>query len=195
MNTVVETITGKQLNLLAPHAEQICLEDIIYSLSRLARYNGHTAGDFAYSVAQHSVWCAQAAMRFFGADYDTALKVLLHDAHEAYTGDLVTPLKACDYVQVDDVQNHLQALIYAEVDILPPSKEEHDLIKVIDEYALAIEACCLKKSKGHGWGIKAPPLSHFEIWQSPQPPMVAAKQMWNAYILLINRNPINQLCA
>jgi len=195
MKTTVETITGKRLNLASPHIDQICLEDIIYSLSRIARFNGHTNGEFVYSVAQHSVWCAMAAMRFFGASYETALKVLLHDAHEAYTGDITTPLKQCNVLYIEPLQTKLQSLIYSQLDITPPEREEQDLIKVVDEYALAIEAFTLTNSKGRDWGLPVPPIKHYEIMQHPMPPLEAHKKMYDAYILLINHNSLNQLCA
>lgn len=195
MKTIVETITGKQVNLAAPHLDQICLEDIVFSLSRLARFNGHTDGEFVYSVAQHSVWCAMAALEFFGASYETALKVLLHDAHEAYTGDITTPLKECNFLYINPLQEKLQSLIWCQLEIVSPDREEQELIKVIDEYALAIEAFSLVKSKRRGWGLPAPPIKHYAIWQAPMPPAEAYKQMYNAYILLINHNPLKQLCA
>jgi len=195
MNPTIETITGKVVDLVTPHVDQICLEDIFYGLSRIARFNGHTIGEFPYSVAQHSIWCAKLAMKYFGATHTTALKVLLHDAHEAYTGDIVTPLKMTNSVNVKPLQNRLQKLILNHLDIMPPTSEEKDLIKVVDNYALAIEAFTLTKSKGSDWGLPVPPLKHYSVWQQPKTPDEACTEIWNTYILLINKTPMKQLCA
>ena len=65
--------------------EDICIEDIALSLSRQPRFLGHTHK--FYSVAQHSVLCA------FYANKEQKLDALLHDASEAYMGDLPKPLK------------------------------------------------------------------------------------------------------
>lgn len=68
-------------NNARPHSISI----IARSLSRINRYNGH--GLFPYSVAQHSVALAKAVRPEF------ALEGLLHDAHEAFTGDVIRPIK------------------------------------------------------------------------------------------------------
>jgi hypothetical protein len=74
----------------------IVIEDIAHALSLSCRYNGHTV-DF-YSVAQHCCLCADLAER---VDKQWAL---LHDAPEAYMGDLVSPLKR----QIADVWKPLE---------------------------------------------------------------------------------------
>jgi len=93
----MQTAKGRALDLLAPRAEDVDFEDIAYQLSRLARFNGATSwsADPAkrgpiYSVAQH---CAVGAhwLSSHGA-HEAALAFLLHDAHEAYLGDLTRPL-------------------------------------------------------------------------------------------------------
>jgi 5'-deoxynucleotidase YfbR-like HD superfamily hydrolase len=81
----VGTVTGKLFSFLDPDPDEICLEDIAHGLSNLCRFNGQTRA--YYSVAQHSVivsqWCNRA----------DALWGLLHDAAEAYLGDVVSPIK------------------------------------------------------------------------------------------------------
>jgi hypothetical protein len=65
-------------------------EDISRSLSRIPRYYGHTDG--FYSVAQHSVACAELA-KVRGLSTETQFVALMHDAAEAYCGDMTRPLK------------------------------------------------------------------------------------------------------
>jgi len=81
----IQTHTGIQFDLLDPTPDMICIEDIAHSLARLCRFTGH-CNQF-YSVAQHSWLCS------YKAPLKYALEALLHDAHEAYTGDMSKPLK------------------------------------------------------------------------------------------------------
>ncbi len=85
-----QTITGQLLYLLHPEAKHINIFDIATGLSNQCRYNGQLPK--FYSVAQHSVIVAEQAEKL-GKTRRQCLKALLHDSHEAYLGDIVTPLK------------------------------------------------------------------------------------------------------
>lgn len=83
------TKTGKQFFFDDIENNEIDIEDIAHSLARQCRFNGHTS--MFYSVARHSiVMCKQ--MLLMGKN-DLALLALMHDATEAYVGDMVKPLK------------------------------------------------------------------------------------------------------
>lgn len=82
----IATITGRVVDLAAPTPDMIDIEDIAHALSMLCRYTGHV--EYHYSVAQHS--CLVHDM--IGAEWK--LWGLLHDAHEAYAGDISRPYKA-----------------------------------------------------------------------------------------------------
>ncbi len=84
-NAVIQTYTGRGFNPFCPDPHLICIEDIAHSLSLLCRFNGHCKT--FYSVAEHSVWVS----RLVAPEY--ALWGLLHDAGEAYFGDVMSPLK------------------------------------------------------------------------------------------------------
>lgn len=87
----IQTYTGKQFFYDKIHdASQICLEDIAHSLSYICRYGGH-AHKF-YSVAEHSMAIAAWIVQEHN-DHELAKQALLHDATEAYIGDMVRPLK------------------------------------------------------------------------------------------------------
>ena len=79
------TYTGKKFYHLDPKPEMVCIEDIAHALSQTCRWTGHTR--FHYSVAQHSVYASLICPPEF------ALDCLMHDASEAYLGDMNRPLK------------------------------------------------------------------------------------------------------
>ena len=81
----IHTFSGIAFDLLNPQPEMILLKDIIHSLSLINRFNG--AAKFPYSVAQHSLYVAGLLPD------ELKLHGLLHDAPEAYVGDMVSPLK------------------------------------------------------------------------------------------------------
>lgn len=89
--TCIATISGRIVDLAAPTADMVDIEDIAHALSNLCRYNGHV--EYPYSVAQHCC-VVHDLLAADGADADVRLWGLLHDAHEAYTGDIVRPLKS-----------------------------------------------------------------------------------------------------
>jgi hypothetical protein len=89
------------LDVLAPDPDKIRIEDIAHALSFLCRFNGHVR--FHYSVAQHSILVAELAAARRGGEL--ALGALLHDAAEAYLGDMISPLKALlpDFKRIESV--------------------------------------------------------------------------------------------
>lgn len=84
------TISGKEIDIFAISLEDIVLEDIVHALSLINRYNGHTR--YPYTVAQHSVYVSQMEYKH-SKNARKALAALMHDAAEAYIGDIVRPVK------------------------------------------------------------------------------------------------------
>ncbi len=80
----MQTYFGKKFSFLDPQPEDVRFDDIIMSLSQTCRFNGHCNG--FYSVAQHSMFVALLVK-------ENRYTALLHDAPEAYYGDLSTPFK------------------------------------------------------------------------------------------------------
>lgn len=81
----ITTYTGKKFHLFDPQLDEICIEDIAHALSLICRFGGHLPEH--YSVAQHSILVSQLVPE------NLTLEGLLHDAEEAYIGDMVRPLK------------------------------------------------------------------------------------------------------
>lgn len=98
----MQTFTGRAFFPLDPSAEDIDEVDIAHALSLLCRYGGHSSR--FYSVAEHCILVSLAVSP------ENALWGLLHDATEAYMGDLIRPLKRQmpDYATAED---HLMAFI------------------------------------------------------------------------------------
>ncbi len=88
-------LSGRRLDLLDPTPLDIEIEDIALGLSRVARWNGQTGGEWSFSVAQHSLLVERLVIALKS---DTPprwrLAALLHDAPEYVIGDLITPFKA-----------------------------------------------------------------------------------------------------
>ncbi|MCI0529699.1 MAG: hypothetical protein L0Y56_19840 [Nitrospira sp.] len=84
----MHTIMGVRWDIFKPDPNSVYIEDIAHALSNLCRFNGHTR-EF-YSVAQHCVLVSQLLSSFGPA---MQLTGLLHDASEAYMGDMIAPIK------------------------------------------------------------------------------------------------------
>ena len=135
-------LSGRRLNLLDPSPIDIEIEDIAHGLSRVARWNGQTVGDFAFSVAQHCVLVEQlAAQESPGLERRWRLAALLHDAPEYVIGDMISPFKASIGNDYKTVENALQIAVHIRFGLpaqLPA--EIKALIKRADRVAAFSEA-------------------------------------------------------
>ncbi|MGQ7792370.1 hydrolase [Faunimonas sp. B44] len=88
-------LSGRRLDLLDPSPLDVEIADIAHGLARVARWNGQTRGDHAYSVAQHSLLVEKIlVLRRPGALPVERLSALLHDSPEYVIGDIISPFKA-----------------------------------------------------------------------------------------------------
>ncbi len=88
-------LSGRRLDLLDPTPVDIEIEDIAHGLAFVARWNGQTQGDFAYSVAEHSLLVETLFARLYPKlPVKWRLAALLHDAPEYVIGDMISPVKA-----------------------------------------------------------------------------------------------------
>ncbi|MDA9135459.1 HD family hydrolase [Ascidiaceihabitans sp.] len=99
-------LSGRRLDLLDPTPVDIEIKDIAHGLAFVARWNGQTHGDFAYSVAEHSLLVETLYGRISpNAPIKWRLAALLHDAPEYVIGDMISPVKAAvgpGYGELDD---------------------------------------------------------------------------------------------
>ncbi|MEJ1157835.1 HD family hydrolase [Prosthecomicrobium sp. N25] len=106
-------LSGRRLDLLDPSPLDVEIADIAHGLARVARWNGQTAGDHAFSVAQHSILVDDIALRYEpGLPAGSRLAILLHDAPEYVIGDMISPFKAVIGGAYKLVEARLQAAIH-----------------------------------------------------------------------------------
>lgn len=124
--TVVTMISGASIDLVAPDWKEVRLSDVAYGLAAIRRWNGQAHRHI--SVSEHSRRVGKIAAT------PMLLPALLHDAHEAYFGDLITPsLNAIARLAgplvaliVDKIKFQLDVAIARQVlATFGPSKHEH----------------------------------------------------------------------
>ena len=106
-------LSGRRLDLLDPTPMDIEISDIAHGLAFVARWNGQTHGDWAYSVAEHSLLVEEIFARSeHGRDPHWQLAALLHDAPEYVIGDMISPVKAALGGEYGEMDARLTAAIH-----------------------------------------------------------------------------------
>ena len=106
-------LSGRRLDLLDPTPVDVEIEDIAHGLAFVARWNGQTNGDFAYSVAEHSLLVERLFTRQNPKlDPKWQLAALLHDAPEYVIGDMISPVKAAVGPGYEELDVRLTAAIH-----------------------------------------------------------------------------------
>jgi hypothetical protein len=106
-------LSGRRLDLLDPSPLDVEIEDIAHGLARVARWNGQTTGEHAFSVAQHCVAVEQlTTMLSRTIDRKGRLAALLHDAPEYVIGDLISPFKAAVGLDYKALERRLLSAIH-----------------------------------------------------------------------------------
>jgi 5'-deoxynucleotidase YfbR-like HD superfamily hydrolase len=135
-------LSGRRLDLLDPTPLDIEIEDIAHGLAFVARWNGQTQGDFAYSVAEHSLLVETLFRRISPkAPVKWQLAALLHDAPEYVIGDMISPVKASVGQEYEDLDKRLSQAIHIRVGlpgVLPANIKRQ--IKKADRISAWLEA-------------------------------------------------------
>jgi 5'-deoxynucleotidase YfbR-like HD superfamily hydrolase len=138
-------LSGRRLDLLDPSPLDIEIEDIAHGLARVARWNGQTDGEHAFSVAEHSLLVERIATEIEPKlDRQFRLAALIHDAPEYVIGDLISPFKAALSLDYRAFEAKLLAAIHLRFGLpaeLPDGVTK--LIKRADKIAAYYEATCL----------------------------------------------------
>jgi 5'-deoxynucleotidase YfbR-like HD superfamily hydrolase len=135
-------LSGRRLDLLDPSPLDIEIEDIAHGLARVARWNGQTRGDHAFSVAEHCL-VVEAILGKLEPQIETRwrLVALLHDAPEYVIGDMISPFKAALGVDYKDFEARLEGAIHIRFGLpaLTPVSVQRR-IKVADRVSAFFEA-------------------------------------------------------
>ena len=176
---ILETYTGKLFDYEAPTPEMIELTDIARALSQIARFGGHSARP--YSVASHALLVrAIVGERTQQRQPELELAALHHDSHEAYIGDIPTPLKAqirAASTVYDDMRDVIDDAIAAKLGINHYLLDDPRVVQA-DADALYLEARRLKQSRAEGpfWadireratpGVTFPPFYKWGAYRDP----------------------------
>jgi len=151
------TYSGKILDLINPTPEMICIEDINVGLSNVCRFGGQT--NQLYTVSQHSVilmLMVPAAMR---------KEALLHDASEAYLGDVHKPLKVMLGASYASIENRIQGVINQKYDLDSLKLEK---LKPFEDKLVEVEHELLQKNNDFPWInlLSDMGLSTTDVWNS-----------------------------
>lgn len=148
----IQTYTRKRFEIDRPAAEMICIEDIAHGLANVCRFSGQC--DRFYSVAQHS-WIVSKCCNPWDA-----LWGLLHDAAEAYIGDLTRPLKEL-LPEYSQIERRIEMVIATRFNLIGRDPNEfcrmRERVKRWDDVVLATEARDLhRQPQVEGWCRRLP---------------------------------------
>lgn len=135
-------LSGRRLDLLDPSPFDIEIEDIAHGLARVARWNGQTVGEHAFSVAQHSC-VVEAITVHLKPDLQPRwrLAALLHDASEYVIGDMISPFKSALGMNYTAFEARLESAIHVRFGLPPKSPlAVKTLIKKADRACAFYEA-------------------------------------------------------
>ncbi|MEM7301875.1 MAG: hypothetical protein AAF468_12385 [Pseudomonadota bacterium] len=166
MSSIMQTYTGRAFNIDWPKAEQVHIDDILYPLANLNRFNGHTR--FPWSVLQHSLLCMRLAEQIFPGDNAARLHALMHDFHEAYVGDITTPQQFALRLRSSEPFSGMSMVsltvlidraIYGHLGFERPEMRHEQQVKHIDAVALATERkwCLNPAIEPIDWGEEVEP--------------------------------------
>ena len=163
-------LSGRRLDLLDPTPMDIEIVDIAHGLAFVARWNGQTRGDFAYSVAEHSLLVEDICARL-KPDWAPRwrLAALLHDAPEYVIGDMISPVKAAvgpGYRALDDRLSAAIHLRFGLPAVLPDPVKT--VIKRADKLSAWLEATQLA-------GFSTPEADRF--FGAPDPGLIAGSSL------------------
>lgn len=139
LGNTIKVHSGGYFDLLNPTPEMVDFDSIAHGLSMNVRFTGQCP-EF-YSVAEHSIHAVNLAIEDGVKDRRVLFAILLHDASEAYTGDMSKPLKNLlpEYKRIED---RITAVIGEAFGI--DFEKHHDVIKHYDRMML-------KAEKQHFW--------------------------------------------
>jgi 5'-deoxynucleotidase YfbR-like HD superfamily hydrolase len=180
-------LSGRRLDLLDPSPFDIEIEDIAHGLARVARWNGQTIGEHAFSVAQHSLVVEEIAAHIRpGLEPKWRLAALLHDASEYVIGDMISPFKSALGAGYKDFEARLEAAIHVRFQLPPKTPQTIKvLIKKADRACAFYEATQLAGfNRRESLQIFGAPPAGYDLIIDPLPASVAQQRYLDRYRVL-----------
>lgn len=137
----IQTYTGRKFHVLDPRPGDFVIEDIAHALALTNRFNGHLPEP--YSVAQHSLLVSMEGPQEF------AFVGLMHDATEAYVGDMTAPLKSA-LPEYREIERQIWVALAAQFGLPLELPEE---VKQADLRALVTEARAFMPKRLDDWDL------------------------------------------
>jgi len=138
MSHWILTANGNEVDLVYPRPQVMVLADVAHSLAQINRFTGHARRP--YSVAEHSLLVLGIVEHLFApASVHLRLAALMHDAHEAYTGDMATPIKRAVGDHWDMLEHRIERTLRSAWGLHTAAYYHRAAIKQADLIALATE--------------------------------------------------------
>ena len=142
---------NREIDITTPEAVVPEMEDVFRALPKINRFNGQTI--VPYSVAQHSIMCTNAAEKIHDChEPHRLMAILLHDAGEAYVGDIVRFVKQTIGKNLLDIEDHFFFALLVRIGLTPEELEDlqqenfKELLNEIDNRMGATEADVLRST-------------------------------------------------
>ena len=158
-------------NLLDFKSDVVDFDFMVNSLSKINRYNGHNQHKNGYTVAQHSVIMAQSALLCYG-NVNLALQCLYHDLPEAYTSDMVKPMKVILGDNYAKIEENIEKTVFEEIGIEFPFDPR---VKEIDKNIAQFEMSIVLHDSEEVHGL-------FDVWSSEK----SKTEFYNLKSILLN---------
>ncbi|MEN0652905.1 MULTISPECIES: HD family hydrolase [Hyphobacterium] len=181
-------LSGRRLDLLNPSPFDIEIDDIAHGLARVARWNGQTRGDHAFSVAEHSLE-VEHITGFLYPDLEAKwrLAALLHDSSEYVIGDMISPFKAALGIDYKLFEEKLEHAVHARFGL--PAKTPVEVkrkIKRADHICAWFEATQIAGfSEAESNAFFGKPPAGLDITIDPAPPKEAQKRFVDRFETLL----------
>ncbi|WP_376743895.1 hypothetical protein [Ensifer canadensis] len=138
--------SGNWFDLLDPWGSAFTISDIAQGLSNICRYSGQCRK--FYSVAEHSLHVCETVE-------DCKLEALLHDAAEAFLGDITRPLKQL-LPQYKEIEANVEAAVIERFGLDPKAKT---VVKLADLRVLAAEQAQVMPEGTDFWAVPSKTLA------------------------------------
>lgn len=152
MTNWIQTHSGTKFDFFDIESNSISINDIIHSLHNQCRYLGHT--ETFYSVLHHSVFTAFLGY-YFSREESGFIACLLHDAHEAYVGDISSPFKSAIPYEaakaIESITSRIDRLLYTKYMGRELCANGRVIVNKADKSALFFEAECMFREVVDNW--------------------------------------------